>query len=332
LVLGHDSSGIYPTNVSCLASGVAFENDKVGGVPPHYVEAHNVLADTAQIGAGYYFDASLSTYPFILDCSNCWAAGSSGSGVVIAGGVGITFTGGRVRGNNCSGFLISGASSGGHNITGVAIQGNNISNASGCHGINVSSTTSGSNVFAANNIGNDIDVGGYQRYGINIATGGGSNTVIAGNSMVSNVTGAINSGAYAETGINITGNTPSIPDSHRTINSYLQVTDPTTTNTLTMLGYNSSATGSVLICGTSGSSPTIPCSMYGSVLNFGHATGISDFIINPFNSGGFYNAFVAQGTCSSSVRGLQITVQGPPDHGYVCVNTTGSTYAWVTQW
>lgn len=181
---------------------------------PIYLFLDQFIADTNTGGDAILFDTTLDNN--IVSCvfNNSWAAYAgkmedgttfqpNACGLHIKGGTGINFNSGRIRLNSGNGVLISSEKVKYIKISNNFITSNNVAN-NFASGINVNAAASAIEINN-NTIGNILDVGGNQSYGIFIAKNA-FNISIIGNSFWQNNKGTIKNDSPFE--VAIIGNLP----------------------------------------------------------------------------------------------------------------------------
>lgn len=144
---------------------------------PIYLFFDQFVGDTNTGGDAILFDTTLSNNTISCIFNNCWAAyagkmengctvNPDANGLHIQGGSGISFIGGRIRLNCGNGILISSEQVKYIKIQNNLITSNNVANKY-ANGITINAPAS--NIDISNNtIGNILDSGGNQQYGVSV--------------------------------------------------------------------------------------------------------------------------------------------------------------------
>jgi hypothetical protein len=141
-----------------------FMRKTLTGLPPQSFFFRNFESDLAS-SDGFLFDSTLGSFPLHFACDNCWAAGSGGAGIHVAGGAEISFSHAQIRSNAHDGVLIDGALVEEVMITSSLIGGNNTANG-GFNGISIRNHPA-QIVIVGNEISSATETGGFQQYAIN---------------------------------------------------------------------------------------------------------------------------------------------------------------------
>jgi len=184
---------------------------------PLFLRFVTAFFDTIDGGDACKFDSTLGNNPVDAQFDStswCSAAGLNAAGTVVTttangvgiyGGNGITFMG-KARRNANDGVLINPSAACNYiKISSAWITANNVNANAAGHGINI--LTGCTNVsITDSHIGNELDSGGGQKYGINVAAVNADVLLIEHNHLENNVTGTLNNGNTGNTWV--WGNTP----------------------------------------------------------------------------------------------------------------------------
>jgi len=206
------SANTYGCSTGCKLSAA--------GTTMYWPELVNCQFDTGS-NTGLIIDPGLGGSIYGLSCQNLWCGtmGAYGVHIVPDSGTasGIEFVGGRIYNNALSGFVLEG----GENISicGMHISGNG----SGSNpGIAVTGAMKGL-IISSNGIGQSVQFGNTQNYGIQLWPASISNVTITGNDLSGNVAGGVYNGSTASSVLatgNIGYNTDSI--SPTLLNSWVE--------------------------------------------------------------------------------------------------------------
>ncbi|NTG73314.1 hypothetical protein G6M02_08230 [Agrobacterium rhizogenes] len=186
-------SGLYIHDVDAVGStnqGILFA--PAVGQRVIFGLLNNVLADTSG-AAGWHFNASGTIGN--ISCTDCWSAGSGGSGVLFSAAVyGMSWKGGIIRNNVQHGVAF--AVGGKIGFSEAQIFNNSRTTSAAYDGVNFASGVTDVAIRGCfiGSGGLDFAVGGTnnQRYGINlVASGTSANIIITENNLTGNVTGAM---------------------------------------------------------------------------------------------------------------------------------------------
>lgn len=230
LLVNTGTSGLYVNRVVCgfgkhslkvQHNLYAFGTNRSPGwkSAPVYLFFDQFIADTNTGGDAILFDSTLKDNVTSCVFNNSWAAfagkredgttfRSNACGIHIQGGSGISFNGGRIRLNCGDGVLISSAFVKYIKIQNNFITSNNVANQN-ASGININAAASFIDI-SNNTIGNVLDNGGNQLFGISIFNGAMFLTIV-GNTLWQNLKSTINNNTPFE--VSIVGNVPDIPNS-----------------------------------------------------------------------------------------------------------------------
>jgi len=214
LLIDQGADGIYAANCnfnSGLNTLLVRATNQGGsyGAPPAAMWFSNCIFNGSTGGDCILFDTTLTTSLVRATFTGCEVAGaglkSDGTyptagaiGINVEGGSEIEFNGGLIRVCALNGVYIAGSVANDLiQFQGTRIYANNQSNNAGGHGIQIGSPTTTHIMISNCRIGNIIDSGGQQRYGIAIVNGASNTHTIMANDCANNVTGTI---LYGTTG------------------------------------------------------------------------------------------------------------------------------------
>lgn len=214
------TSGLYvqSTSTGYGLHGLLVQHANTGGAygaAPVYLFFDQFLADTTTGGDAYLFASTLSTNITSAVFTNCWAAAAGlnnvgavvttgSNGITLAGGQGVTFDTCRIRDNVRNGIAITSANVAQVTISNSLIVGNNVENNADGHGVYETAAATRVGIIG-NRIGNVLDTGGHQKFGVKIAAVNATGLRVLDNDLSDNATGALSD---ANTGVSTTWNYP----------------------------------------------------------------------------------------------------------------------------
>ena len=210
LLLDTGSDGIFVKsfNQSYGLNGLLVRHTNQGGsygAAPAALFFDQALFDTITGGDAVLFDATLGSATVKATFTNAWVAAAglnsagavvtpSANGLSIQGGRGIGFSG-TIRLNANNGVYIGDPDAANVELYGPCmIYANNQNNNPDGHGIYVNAAATNLRIRGCR-IGNVLDTGGNQKYGIKISTVASDQTILEGNDLNGNATGPFSSTA-----------------------------------------------------------------------------------------------------------------------------------------
>ena len=342
ILLETGAAGVYFKSVSSAfgSRGLLIQSTLSTGTGPYnaapqHIFGNQLVLDTTTGGHSLEAAASLSTSYISANFVDCWFAGAgvntsnvvvtAGShGVQLGGGTGWSFTGGcRVRANAGNGVSISSANVSNVKINGNHILGNNEDNNADQHGVYVSAAATYISI-ENNRIGNVLDLGGHQKYGIKISAVASTGTRLINNDVTGN-----DSGGY------LNGDTSGTVIVRDTIDAAAVTSNPNQQWTSTKLGANGRLMGetfSVAAAGTKNLTHYISggIAVVRDNTDGGTALFYTDETTGMFKISGSAN--IVAGAAGASQIGLSANIGGPTQlsNGYGATKSVSVSYLSAT--
>lgn len=204
LVIDSGTGGVTVQNFKGGASGLhglVIQSTIAGQNAPTWIWLDDFESDCSN-GDGWVFDASLKTASIGFTATKSWAAGAGlncdaggvvnklANGIRISGGSSIHLTAGSfIRSNAANGVLIEGDHAD-IEIADSSIYSNNVAGNAMAYGVYVPGHVSHLKI-QGDTITDNVEGGGNQQYGIDVADAGDADVIVTGNTLGGNVAGPL---------------------------------------------------------------------------------------------------------------------------------------------